>query len=705
MIAIELGHRFGRVARLGTGGHPEVTATEFEAVDGVLEPARALAALLDSAPGGTGADGAVLGLSASDGREEELRRAADRAGLRVERVVPEPVAVALHYGAAGEGVDRTLLVCDQGATTLDLSLLAVTPDLTLRVVRTRSHRLGGDDWDAALAARLAGRLPDGADPRRSAALLRRALGGADSVTEEVADAAGELHPLTLDRADVEAAAAPLRERTLAAVGEELLAADPAPDTVLLAGGLFAMAGRSAGIRELPAAQGLTVRCDRPEQAVVRGLLALRDFGILRIASGPAARSAAPHDGYFLPDLDPAPHSEAAPHSDPDPHADPDPHSDPDPLKGPNADSRPAPNHAPAPRPGPEHASRPASDPAHAPGLRRPPQEEHPAGAGPDAAERLAARGPGAAPAAGSAPASAPDGDAPASAPDGDAPAAAAPPRATPHTPRGTPGPGDGGTGQPRPSPAHGEPDPHATANPPPPAPGDAEMCPPDPAHPASTGGVGADPHALIAVPVEQLQALRRGDHLLVLWAWPDGALSARVRWRREGALAGSGPREGDLVCRRRVYEHDGGLDLAVGRDAVTLTVEALVADPGVVCEAAASLAVPAQPALVEYEPTVRRRFAGRVATVTFTSEAGCYLPRLRIVHSIGRFRPTSASEGTVVHEVPGQRLPAGTPLAVEFSLPATRGPSWLVCFPADADAGTDCDLDIRPTALHRLRVT
>ncbi|MEU7317332.1 hypothetical protein [Streptomyces sp. NPDC007083] len=154
-----------------------------------------------------------------------------------------------------------------------------------------------------------------------------------------------------------------------------------------------------------------------------------------------------------------------------------------------------------------------------------------------------------------------------------------------------------------------------------------------------------------------------------------------------------------------MYEHDGGLDLAVGRGAVTLTVEALVADPGAGCEEAASLVVPAQPSLVEYEPTVRRRLTGRVATVTFTSEAGCYLPRLRIVHSRGRFRPTSASEGTVLHEVPGQRLPAGSPLAVEFPLPATRGPSWLVCFPADADAGTDCDLDIRPTALHRLRVT
>ncbi|MFE9386664.1 Hsp70 family protein [Streptomyces sp. NPDC007025] len=709
MIAIDLGHRFGRLAHLGADGHPEVTATEFEAEDGVLEPGRALPALLDSAPGGTGADGAVLGLSVPDGREEELRRAADTAGLRVERVVPEPVAVALHYGAAGEGVDRTLLVCDQGATTLDLSVLAVTPDLTLRVVRTRSHRLGGDGWDAALAARLAGRLPDGADPLRSAALLRRALGDADSVTAEVADAAGELHPVTLDRAQVEAAAAPLRERTLAAVREELLAADPAPDTVLLAGGLFAMAGGSAGIRELSAARGLTVRCDRPEQAVVRGLLALRDFGVLRIASGPAARPTAPHDGYFLPDLDPEP---MAPPPETGPRAEPVSPSE----RGPSSD--------PDPRSGPEDAPAPTPHPAHASGVRRPLHEERPAGSGPDAGpERGAARGPGAPPAmasppaAGSAPASATGGDAPTpapgsgaptSVPEGDAPAAAAPPRATPHAPGGTTAPGEGGTGQPRPSAAYREPDPHATADPSHPAPGESWHGPPDPpdsAHPAPPGGAPADPHALVAVPVEQLQALRRGDHLLVLWAWPEGALSARVRWRREGTPAGSGPRDGDLVCRRRVYEHDGGLDLTVGRDAVTLTVEALVADPGAACEAAASLVVPAPPALVEYEPTVRRRLTGRVATVTFTSEAGCHLPRLRIVHSRGRFRPTSASEGTVLHEVPGQRLPAGSPLAVEFPLPATRGPSWLVCFPADADAGTDCDLDIRPTALHRLRVT
>lgn len=204
----------------------------------------------------------------------------------------------------------------------------------------------------------------------------------------------------------------------------------------------------------------------------------------------------------------------------------------------------------------------------------------------------------------------------------------------------------------------------------------------------------------------QLQAIRRDDHLLVLWAWPDAALTARVRWRREDVTAvGDGPRDGDIRCQRRVYEHDGGLDLRLGRGAVTLTVEAQVPAPGVDTEGAASLRIPAEPPIVEYEPTLRRRLNGtRVATVTFTTRTGCDLPTVRVVHGLGRYRPTSTAEGAVLHEVPAQRLPAGAPLVVKFPFPSTRGPSWLVCFPADAP-GPDSDIDLRPTALHRLRVT
>ncbi|MFG2986643.1 Hsp70 family protein [Streptomyces sp. NPDC048258] len=696
MIAIDLGHRFGRVARVGPDGRPEVTTTGLAGVDGVLDPVRALPLLIGSAPAGEGAHGAgpdrtaVLGLPVSGGREEELRYAVERAGLDVGRVVPDPVAVALHYRAVAEGVDHTVLVCDQGATTLDLSVLAIAPDLTVHVVRGLSLPLGGDDWDAAVAAGLAGRLPDGVDPLGAAEVLRQALGDSDGVTEAVEDATGGRHPLTLDRTDFERAVTPLRERLLAAVAEQLTTAEPAVDTVLLAGGMCAAPGLRTEIEALPAARGLTVRCDRPELAVVLGLLALRDFDVLRVVTGPAVRPARAEAGYAGLGAG-YPRTEAGypgadtrhpggPHAvdtllDPEPGA----LTDPEPRTG-----RPRPED-------PEPASRQGGGPAvpddqdSGQAGQAGPTGQHGAFAPP---EPEAAGRPYAEPPYAEAP------HAPYAEPSYAEPPTAEPPTAEPPytTARSSPEASE----PPPPSAPHPEPEPESPARP------GADPYDTTAAAPAQSPD---DPRTLFAVPVDQLQAMRRGDHLLVLWAWPDGALSARVRWRREGNTVGAGPGDGDVVCRRRVYEHDGGFDLAVGPGAVTLTVEALVAELREDCEGASSLLVPAAPTVVSYEPSVRRRLKGRVASVTFTSEAGCDLPGLRIVHSLGRFRPTNTAEGTVLHEVPAQRLPAGAPLTVEFPLPATRGPSWLVCFPADANAGTDSGIDIRPTALHRLRVT
>ncbi|MER6026459.1 Hsp70 family protein [Streptomyces sp. NPDC001851] len=516
MLGIDIGHRVARVGRVGPQGRPTVTVTDLAGTDPVADPAAALTALLDGATG----EEAVLALPASAGREAEarLRRAAEDAGLRVHRVVPEPVAVALHYGAIDEGVHRTVLVVDQAGATVDLTVLAITPDLTVRVVTTRTEELAGDHARTATARELS---------------------------------------------------------------------EAAPDAVLLSGDLYTTPARREDIEDLPEAQGVTVRCTDPELAVVHGLLLLEDFGLLRIATGPA-----PSGTHFPPALE-----------DPEPQSWPPPVEDPEPASALRA--REAETYAAPPR-----------------GREQPP-----------------------------------------------------PPRREPPT----------ATTPPLPPPAP-EPDPAPETQP----------------EPATTTA------ALHSVPVTQLQYIRRDDHLLVLWAWPDSALTARVRWRREDATAtGDGPREGDLRCQRRVYEHDGGLDLPVGRGAITLTVEALVPGPAVDTEGAASLRVPAEPPIVEYEPSVRRRLTGaRVATVTFTARTGCDLPALRIVHGIGRYRPTSTAEGTVLHEVPAQRLPAGTPLTVEFPLPGGKGPSWLVCFPADGpDPDRERDIDIRPTALHRLRVT
>lgn len=523
MICIAIGHHIARVGRLDSRNRPTMTTTDLAGTDPVADPATALAALLGGATG----EEAVLALPASADRDAEarLRHAADGAGLRVNRIVPEPVAVALHYDAISEGVDRTVLVVDQVATTVALTLLAITPDLTVRIVTTRTEQLADD------------------------------------------------HALT-------------------AIAQELTGATA--DAVLLSGDLYTTPAHRTEIENLPEAQSLTVRCTTPELAVVRGLLLVEDFGLLRTATGPA-----PTRTHFPPLLE-----------DPDPQP-----------------------------------WRPLSDP---PGTR---------------AE---------------------------SAPDGQGGATAPGERDEPPPARGEP------TTPPVPTPVQ-EPEPERETRP---------RTEPEPtrAPPTSSAPV------LRSVPVTQLQFIRRDDHLLVLWAWPDSALTARVRWSREDATAtGDGPRDGDIRCQRRVYEHDGGLDLPIGRGAVTLTVEALVPDPTVDTEGAASLRIPAEPPIVEYEPSLRRRLTGaRVATITFTARTGCDLPALRVVHGLGRFRPTSTAEGTVLHEVPAQRLSAGTPLTVEFPLPGTRGPSWLVCFPAEGphcDQDHDIDIDIRPTALHRLRVT
>ncbi|MFA7767416.1 Hsp70 family protein [Streptomyces sp. NRRL S-448] len=692
MIAIDLGHRFGRVARVGPDGRPEVTLTELAGVDGVLDPVRALPRLLGSSradedplavePDRT----ALLGLPVSGGREDELRYAVERAGLDVARVVPEPVAVALHYGAIAEGVDHTVLVCDLGATTLDLSVLAIAPDLTVHVVRALSLPLGGDAWDAAVAAELTGGLPSGADPLGAARTLRQGLDGSDVATGSVEDAAGGQHPLTLERASFERAVAPLREGVLAAVAEQLTTAEPAVDTVLLAGGMGAAPELRAGIEALPAARGLVVRCDRPALAVVLGLLSLRDFGVLRVVTGSAAPSMRAGTGYARPGSG-HPRAQAG-YLGPD-----DADVEPDPERA-AAATDPEPRTGRAPAQDPEPGSRQGGASAVQDAGPMPEQTEQTEQAGPgEPGEPGGRRG-----------AFEPPEPEEVAQPDAEPSDAEPPDTGAPHAPYAGPPPSE----PPYPDPPEAGPAPTAApteaAEPPPPGPGAADPTGHDSPYDVTAGsstGSPSEPRVLFSVPVDQLQVIRRGDHLLVLWAWPEGALSARVRWRREGGTAGAG--DGDAVCRRRMYEHDGGFDLAVGRGAVTLTVEALVPELHEGCEGASSLLVPAAPAVVAYEPIVRRRLKGRVASVTFTSETGCDLPGLRIVHGLGRFRPTTTAEGTVLHEVPAQRLSAGTPMTVEFPLPATRGPSWLVCFPADA--GTDSGIDIRPTALHRLRVT
>lgn len=72
------------------------------------------------------------------------------AGLEVKRIINEPTAAALSYGAEKEDDQKKIMVFDLGGGTFDVSILEVA-DGVVDVMATRgNNRLGGDDFDNEL---------------------------------------------------------------------------------------------------------------------------------------------------------------------------------------------------------------------------------------------------------------------------------------------------------------------------------------------------------------------------------------------------------------------------------------------------------------------------------------------------------------------------------------------------------------------------
>ncbi|WP_193317904.1 MULTISPECIES: Hsp70 family protein [Streptomyces] len=280
-----------------------------------------------------------------------------------------------------------------------------------------------------------------------------------------------------------------------------------------------------------------------------------------------------------------------------------------------------------------------------------------------------------------------------------------PPEEPTRPPEPEPPPGDGARREPT------APRPPFTPPPEEPGPGPAEE--PGPAGQAPPAGqdppTGED---LVPTPVTELDAIRRDDHLLVVWVWPAGSRTALVRWRLEDGGTHGRPGSGEATCSRRAYEHDGGFELDTGYGAVSLTVEALVPGrAGTTFDPPARLRVAARPPVVSYEPSLRRTLKGRVARLAFRADASCHLPALIVVHGTGRYRPGNPGEGRLLHEIPPQRIDPGAPTVVEFPFTPARGDNWLVCFPARPTrptTGNTPDLPesdaivLRSSARHRL---
>ncbi|WP_294406955.1 Hsp70 family protein [uncultured Clostridium sp.] len=78
------------------------------------------------------------------------KSAAERAGLRVLRLMPEPTAAALDYGI-DQNKNQTIMVYDLGGGTFDISIMEVKGnDFEILAVDGDSH-LGGDDFDNVIS--------------------------------------------------------------------------------------------------------------------------------------------------------------------------------------------------------------------------------------------------------------------------------------------------------------------------------------------------------------------------------------------------------------------------------------------------------------------------------------------------------------------------------------------------------------------------
>ncbi|RVU05958.1 molecular chaperone HscC [Novosphingobium umbonatum] len=116
----------------------------------------------------------------NDRQRKATRRAGELAGLTVRRLINEPTAAALAFGLQDKSDREPFLVFDLGGGTFDVSIVEMFEGIVEVRASAGDNRLGGDDFNAALASLARPRAdPQGvldglAQNRREAVLLRAA---------------------------------------------------------------------------------------------------------------------------------------------------------------------------------------------------------------------------------------------------------------------------------------------------------------------------------------------------------------------------------------------------------------------------------------------------------------------------------------------------------------------------------------------------
>jgi molecular chaperone HscA len=211
--------------------------------------------------------GAVITVPAyfDDAQRQATKAAAELAGLNVLRLISEPTAAAVAYGL-DHGSEGLYAVYDLGGGTFDISLLRLSQGVFEVVATGGDAALGGDDIDHLLAdwaLAQAGVVAASPGDKRAALVAARATKEALSdagAADWQAEIGGSPHTVHVARAQLEALARPLVDRTLAAVRKVLRDARTIRDEVqgvVMVGGATRMPLVRTAVGELFGREPLT----------------------------------------------------------------------------------------------------------------------------------------------------------------------------------------------------------------------------------------------------------------------------------------------------------------------------------------------------------------------------------------------------------------------------------------------------------------
>ncbi|MDR1471091.1 MAG: molecular chaperone DnaK [Synergistaceae bacterium] len=205
----------------------------------------------------------------TDAQRQATKDAGTIAGLDVLRVINEPTAACLAYGADKEG-EHKILVFDLGGGTFDVSILDVGDGVFEVLATSGDNMLGGDDWDNKIVDWMADEFKksDGVDLKRDRMAVQRLREAAEKAKVELssmaettislpfitADQNGPKHlELTLTRAKFEDLTRDLLERvvkpTQSALRDAKLSSGDV-DKILLVGGSTRMPMVQKKVKEL-----------------------------------------------------------------------------------------------------------------------------------------------------------------------------------------------------------------------------------------------------------------------------------------------------------------------------------------------------------------------------------------------------------------------------------------------------------------------